>query len=120
MVVNSWTYCDGGKQPKGTRWLGFAGRWFKYRKLGDTLWRYTNNMGGGGEVPAAWRELMPDNAEFENVKRVDFPDNPDGSKPLYTTTWDVGMLAKELDLDGDGAKRGLSGLPFSNDLKEEE
>lgn len=84
LIVDGWVYKPGPKRPKGTPYLGFAGRTFHYRKLGETEWKETNNMWGLGTVPEIWKDEFPDNAEFENVKRINFL-----AGSVYETCWDV-------------------------------
>ena len=70
LIVNGNSYLDGGNQVGGSRsLLGFAGRVFRYRRLGETEWKETNNMWHQGTVPEVFREEMPDNAEFANVTK---------------------------------------------------
>jgi len=70
LIVNGDSYMDGGNQVGVSRsLLGFSGRIFRYRKLGATEWKETNNMWHQGTVPEVFREEMPDNAEFENVTK---------------------------------------------------
>ena len=70
LIVNGNSYLDGGNQVGVSRsLLGFAGRVFRYRRLGETEWKETNNMWHKGTVPEVFREEMPDNAEFENVTK---------------------------------------------------
>lgn len=68
LIVNGDIYRDCGNSPGG-RWLGFAGRIFRYRRLGEVEFVSTNNMGHCGTVPAVWKDELPDNAEFENVTK---------------------------------------------------
>ena len=71
LIINGDSYMDGGNQVsvRHRDLLGFAGRVFRYRRLGETEWKETNNMWHQGTVPEIFREEMPDNAEFANVTK---------------------------------------------------
>ena len=46
LIINGDSYMDGGNQVsvRHRDLLGFAGRVFRYRRLGETEWKETNNM----------------------------------------------------------------------------
>lgn len=64
MVINGEVYSDGGRRNPRESFLGFGGREWKYRLIGDTDVRTTNNMWFGGTVPEEFIEMYPDTAEF--------------------------------------------------------
>lgn len=67
IIVDGDLYSDGGKQPPGTPFLGFAGTTWIIEK-GGAVWE-TNNLWCGGTIPAEFRDRLPDNARFINQGR---------------------------------------------------
>ena len=72
IIVDGYWYSDAGDvaNPRHGQTLGFAGRRFRGTKFDGTRID-TNNMWGGGEIPVHFRDRIPDNATFENVRRHD-------------------------------------------------
>lgn len=61
--INGRHYCVSPRNDKDTQWNGFGGRETTIRFL-DGRVVSTNNLWHQGEIPAIWRERLPDNAEF--------------------------------------------------------
>lgn len=70
VIVGHHFYSVGDPAMRGAR--GFGGRKFVIRMLATGQIRETTNLWSGGVIPPAWRERMPDNAEFvERSPRTD-------------------------------------------------
>ncbi len=68
-VIDGHFYRVGDEHPyRAPELLGFGGRQFHIARHDGTLIE-TRNLWSGGEIPAAWREKIPNNAEFVNGER---------------------------------------------------
>lgn len=66
-VIDGHFYRVGDDRPRGDL-CGFGGRQFHIVRKDGTMIE-THNLWSGGEIPATWREQIPDNAEFVNGER---------------------------------------------------
>jgi hypothetical protein len=67
LICNNHVYTDGGRQPAGTRFLGFGGREWSIAKDGKH-WT-TNNLWGGGLIVYDMVDQLPDNAVLKPVSQ---------------------------------------------------
>lgn len=71
VVIDGKVFTDGGyiDKPHASGFgIGHAGRKFRIRMLDGSKEFVTNNLWAGGEVPALWRDMIPDTAEFLPVE----------------------------------------------------
>lgn len=68
-AIDGHVYQVGEEHPyRAPELLGFGGRQFFIARHDGTLIE-TRNLWYSGEIPSAWRERIPDNAEFVNGER---------------------------------------------------